>query len=307
MSPTFVNLVTDPGKAVSSQFTLRNNNIFPEYFKLSLVRYEVTDAGRGLTIVDVPKNDEFASWVTFPESQFRVDPNQVKTVRFTISPARTATLGYYYGILVSRVNENLPTGQTAVSAAPVFSVITEINTPNAKRELQFVEFSTDALFYEYLPTTFNATVKNTGTIHIVPTGNVFIESSNNKDVAILTANPGRGNVLPKSFRTFNTSWDDGMVVRVPKMVDGKPVTDKSGKQVLETKFDFDKPLSSFRIGKYKAHLVMVYDNGTRDIPLEARLTFWVFPWRLMLGALGLVLLPFIIYRITGALRRKKHR
>jgi hypothetical protein len=307
MSPTFVNLVTDPGKKVSSQFTLTNNNIFAEYFKLTLVRYEVTDAGRGLTIVDLSKNDDFASWISFPETEFKVDPNQVKTVKFSITPAKDATLGYYYGILISRINENLPSDQAAVSASPVFSVIMEINTPNAKRELQFVEFTTDSFFYEYLPTTFNINVKNTGTIHIVPTGNVFIDSGSTKDIAILSANPGRGNVLPKSYRTFNTEWTDGMVTRVAKIENGKPVLDKNGKQVIETKFDFDKPLSTFRIGKYTAHLLMVYDNGQRDIPLEARLTFWVLPWRLMLGALGLVLLPFVLFRLISALRKKRRK
>ena len=306
MSPTFVNLVTDPGKKVSSQFTLTNNNIFAEYFKLSLVRYEVTDGGRGLTIVDLTKDDEFASWISFPETEFTVDPNQVKTVRFSITPDTSATLGYYYGILISRVNENLPTDQTAISASPVFSVITEINTPNAKRELNFVEFTTDSFFYEYLPTTFNITVKNTGTIHIVPTGNVFIDSGHNKDVAILTANPGRGNVLPKSLRTFTTDWADGFAVRTPKTENGKPILDKNNKQVFETKFDFEK-FHKFRIGKYTAHLLMVYDNGTRDIPLEARLSFWVIPWKLMLvgGVIGIFALLGVRSTISSFFKKIK--
>ncbi len=309
MSPTFVNLVADPGKQVSSQFTITNKNAFTEYFKLSLVRYEVTDAGRGLTIVDLPKDDPFPSWVTLPEKEFRVDANQVKTVRFSITPPKDATLGYYYGILVARARENLPSGQTAVSASPVFSVILEINTPNAKRELQFLDFSTDAFIYEYLPTTFNISVKNTGNIHIVPTGNVFIDSTGDKDVAILSANPGRGNVLPKSYRTFTTSWDDAMVTRVPKMADGRQVLDKNNKIVYTTKFDIDKPLSKFRIGKYTAHLLMVYDNGQRDIPLEARLTFWVLPWKMMLGAAVIAILALMGLRSTlvGFFRRVRGR
>jgi hypothetical protein len=34
---------------------------------------------------------------------------------------------------------------------------------------------------------------------------------------------------------------------------------------------------------------MVYDNGTRDVPMEAYVSFWVVPWR-VLGILLLILL-----------------
>jgi hypothetical protein len=30
---------------------------------------------------------------------------------------------------------------------------------------------------------------------------------------------------------------------------------------------------------------MVYDNGQRDVPIEATVSFWVIPWRLVGGLL----------------------
>ncbi len=304
ISPTFVNLVTDPGEKVSSQFTITNENSFTEKYKLSLIKYEVADGGQSITIADVPKDDPFATWITFSDKQVTVAANQKKTIRFSITPDKDATLGYYYGILVERQKENLPNDQTAVTAASAFSVILEINTPNAKRELSFVDFKTDTLFYEYLPVNFNITVKNTGNIHIVPIGNVFVDWGKTNDMAVLDANPGRGNILPQSTRTFSVGWDNGLITRVPKIEAGKPILDKNNKPVYTTKVDTNKPLGTFRIGKYTANMLLIYDNGLRDVPLEAQVSFWVVPWRMILACLALVFAPFVISRIVNLIKRR---
>ena len=55
---------------------------------------------------------------------------------------------------------------------------------------------------------------------------------------------------------------------------------KGGKQVYALKWDSSK-LSHLRIGRYTANLVMTYDDGKRDVPLEAVVSFWVIPWRLI--------------------------
>ncbi|MGB3073255.1 MAG: hypothetical protein WBB68_03290, partial [Candidatus Moraniibacteriota bacterium] len=39
-----------------------------------------------------------------------------------------------------------------------------------------------------------------------------------------------------------------------------------------------------RFGKYTAKMLLVYDDGTRDIPIEGVVSFWVMPWRLIAGA-----------------------
>ncbi len=288
VSPTFVNLVADPGEKVSTQFAITNNNSFTESYRLSLVKYELTDGGNSLSIVDVAAKDPVAKWITFPESAVAVSANQTKTIKLTVQPDKDATLGYYYGILIERDKEALPKDQTAVAAASVFSVILEINTPDAHRELNFVDFSTDKLIYEHLPTTFNVTVKNTGNIHVVPVGNVFIDQGKSKDLALLSVNPGRGNVLPQSSRTFTTQWDDGFIVRSAKMENGNVVLDEKNNPVMTTTYNFEK-FHKFRIGKYTAHLLLIYDNGQRDIPIEARLSFWVIPWK-MIGAATIIVL-----------------
>lgn len=284
LSPTFLNLATDPGQAVSSQLKITNNNNFTEYLKVDVAKYEITQGGERINVLKVTPEDDFAKWISFSEDSFTVAPNQTKNLKFTINPPKEAALGYYYALIVSRIREQESKDTAVVTGAPVFSVLLEVRSPNAKRELQLLDFSTDSLFYEYLPTTFNITLKNTGNLHIVPSGDVFIDWGGQKDTAILKANPGRGNILPQSKRTFDTIWSDGFAVRVPQP--------KDGKITYTTKWDFTKA-NKFRIGKYTAHLLVVYDNGQRDIPLEATASFWVIPWKIIIGVVLILTFAFV--------------
>jgi hypothetical protein len=105
-------------------------------------------------------------------------------------------------------------------------------------------------------------------------------------------------VLPQSQREFNAVWDDAFAVRVPKTENGVVVKDSKGNTVYTTKYDFEHA-NKFRAGKYTAHLIMVYDNGERDIPIEATVSFWVIPWKIL--GVGLVVLVFALIGIKNTL------
>lgn len=295
LSPTFLNLTANPGEAIDSQFRVRNNSNFTEYLRIRLAKFETLDGGKPV-LSDVGPEDSFVSWVEIPEREFSVSPNETKTIKFTITPPKEASLGYYYAFVVERVQEREGEGQSAVlTGSPALLTLLEVRSPNAKRELQLVGFKTDKLWYEYLPTNFIVQVKNSGNVHVVPSGNIFIDQGGKKDIAILAANESRGNVLPQTEREFTTSWDDGMITFTPE----------PGSSQMSTSFNFDKPLSTFRIGKYTANLLLVYDNGERDVPIEATVSFWVIPWKIIGGALLVVLLPFIIFMTINKLRGRK--
>lgn len=303
LSPSFLNLTTDPGKDVVSQFRVTNNNAFREYVEISIKKFESSETGP--IIQDTTTSDEFTKWISFSENQFMLEPNQTKTVKFTISPPASAALGYYYAIAINRMK---PGGQdgtgAAITGSPALPVLLLVSSPNAKKEVQVLDFSTDKVFYEYLPTQFIIKVKNTGNIHTAPGGDIFIDSMFKKEVVVLPANKGRGNILPQSVRDFQVTWDDGMVVRAPKMEHGEVVR-KNGEIVYETKFDLDKPLSTFRIGKYTAHLIMIYDNGERDVPIEATVSFWVVPWKILGSILLILLAPVMLFYTISKIRGRK--
>lgn len=306
LSPTFLNLTTDPGKKIDSQFRVRNNSNFTEDLRVRLAKFEMINDGQP-TLLNVTEKDTFVSWVELPEEEFSISPNETKTVKFSINPPEGASLGYYYAFVIERKKERSGDGQTAVvSGSPALLTLLEVRSPNAKPEIQIVDFKTDKPWYEYLPTEFIVKVKNSGNVHIVPSGNIFIDQGNNKDIAILSANQSRGNILPQTEREYTAVWDDGFAVRVPKEENGQVVRNANGEIEYRVNYDFQKA-DKFRIGKYTANLLLVYYNGERDVPLEATVSFWIIPWKII--GIGLLIFLFVFLGIRStvmaALRRVK--
>lgn len=307
ISPVFFNLSTNPGEKVSSQLKVRNDNNFTEYFRIDLAKFRPTQTVDGAqpVIQELSPGDEFANWIKFDTEEFTLGPDQTKTIKFTISPPKEAALGYYYSILINRIQEKeAGKRQTVIKGSAAASVLLDVRSPNARRELELVDFSTDRAFYEYFPISFKAVVKSKGNIHIVPVGDIFIDWGGKKEIVSIPFNPGRGNVLPQTQRNFTETWDDAFIVRVPKMENDKQVKDKKGNLVYTTHWDFTKA-NKLRIGRYTAHLLMIYDNGQRDIPVEASVSFWVVPWKLLLGALVIGYFAFLGFkdRVTSLFRK----
>src|SRR5690606_23565248 len=99
-------------------------------------------------------------------------------------------------------------------------------------------------------------------------------------------------ILPNSNRTFTSDWRDGFPLY--SLVESENVeVDSQGERIRSLEWNMDE-VSSFRFGKYTAHLVLAYDDGTRDVPLESTIEFWVIPWRLILIALAIPILPAVI-------------
>jgi hypothetical protein len=43
-----------------------------------------------------------------------------------------------------------------------------------------------------------------------------------------------------------------------------------------------------RIGRYTATALVVLSTATKDIPFEMQTSFWIFPWKVVLGAMLLI-------------------
>jgi hypothetical protein len=284
-----MNVVANPGEEVSSQIKVRNNDSERAYLRMSVLKFTSSQGGAPV-IAELGPTDEFGRWVSFDEPEFTLDAGQERTVRFKIEVPTDAALGYYYAFKIEQVQGvGGQSKQVSIQGAPAIPVLLEVRSPHAKRELEITDFTTDSPFYEYLPVEFKVTVKNNGNIHSIPVGDIFIDSSlfgigeGQKNVGSLVFNAGRGNVLPQTKRDYINVWDDGLMVKEPKATGGK------GSSEYTLKWDLQKG-NKLRLGKYTAHLLMVYDNGQRDIPLEATVSFWVLPWKYMLGAAAILIL-----------------
>ena len=300
-SPIPISLITEPGSTVSANLRVKNAGTKLETLAVGLMKFGAYGEEGKPKLMEKEKGDDFMDWISFSEKSFDVLPNEWKTISATIKVPKDAAFGYYYAITFSRAQKDAVTGprQTAIVGATATLVLLEVRVPNAKREVEVLEFSADRKFYEFLPVTFTVKLKNKGNVHVAPRGNIFIDKGSKQDLAIVEVNPETGNLLPNSNRIFNTKWTDGFPLYVEKTKDNKTVLDEKGNIVKTLKWDFSQT-HKLRWGRYTANMLLVYDDGKRDQAIEGKVSFWIVPWRIFGGGLIIVLLALVGLRSTVA-------
>lgn len=298
VSPVFFDLTAKPGTSVSGKVRLRNNTTTPLPIKVDVKKLG-GDQNGDLTIQNAP--DDTNSWFEVKTPTFTAPPTEWTTVPFTINVPSNAAYGYYWALSFTQdtSSDQKVTG-AKVDASIVVPILLNVKKDGAKTEGKISEFKTDASWYEYLPVNFTTTFANTGNVHVRPRGNIFIKDSIGRTVATLDVNPNQGAVLPGTKKDFLTLWNDSFIWYQDKLVDGKAVLNKDGKPERELKVRFDKILD-LRIGKYTATSLIVISDGTRDIPIEQSVNFFVFPWKIVIGSI-----IFIIFALLGLFSTAKN-
>lgn len=309
ISPAIVTLSSDPGRTVTTDLRVRNAGNQTEHLVASLYKFDADDNGN-ITVSDPGPADDYFSWIHLSKTDFQALPNDWQTIKMTINLPKTAAFDYNFAILYHRAEDPSPQPGTSAYNPKIGSlVLLEANVPGAKRQMDVADFSVNHHLFEYLPTDFTVKFRNSGNVLLVPKATIFITNHGDNNLASLDVNPKGGRVLADSSRIFHVSWTEGF----PSLVDktdssGQAVKDKKGNPVRHLVWDWSKS-SKFRFGKYTAKLLMVYDNGQRDIPVEAAVSFFVIPWRLILFvALVTGIVAWGMYaNIRGLIRRFKKK
>ncbi len=311
-SPLPISLVADPGTTVTTDIRVKQAGPGDAKLQVKLQKFGAFGDQGKPKLMDPEPGDEFVKWVKFDKTEFDAPANVWQTVHMTISLPKTAAFGYYYAAVFSRVGDDVHRDNrtNSIAGATAVLVLLEARNPNANRTLVLKSFASIHRIYEFLPSSFNVSLDNTGNVHAVPHGDVFIKQ-NGKQIGVLPINAGGGNILPQSVRIFPAKWTDGYPAFQDVLVNGSVKIDNKGHQVQALSWNAggNNPFSKIRMGKYTAELFAVYDNGHNDVPIEATLTFWVIPWRFLLAVLVVVVLVGLgVYlMVRGTLRRVTHR
>ncbi len=304
-SPLPISLVAQPGETVKTELRVKNSGTKPETLKVGLMKFAAYGEEGKPELKDREPGDDYFDWVSFSTTQFSALPNEWKDLTMTITIPSSAAFGYYYAVTFQRANPKNPQDAqaTAILGGSATLVLLDVQSPNARRELQLTGFSTSKRTYEFLPASFTIKLKNVGNVHAAPTGTIYI-SRGSEQIDTIKVNDGKGNILPSSGRIFTAEWMNGFPNYEDKVANGV-VVQKNGQaeKVLSWKLS---QLKNIRIGKYTAHLTMVYDDGQRDVPLDAQVDFWVIPWRALALIVGLPMLivGIIIYLFISRWRYK---
>jgi hypothetical protein len=307
-SPLPINLKVTPGSTVSTPIKIKNDGNQSENLKVTLMKFKA-DPNTGATILGQKENtDSYFDWVTFSDPTFTIGSSEWKTENVTFNVPQTAAFDYYYAVVFMRADQQVAqaTNQAVLKGGTATMVLLTVDVPGAKKQLELSNFNVSKNIFEFLPATFDVKMKNTGNVHVIPQGNIFITDSSGKNIATLDVNSTQGSILPNSPRDFQAQWSDGFPVYVPKQENGADVKDANGNVVQELKWNW-ADASKLRWGKYTAKLVAVYDDGQRDVPIEAQVSFWVMPWRIIIYALLVIFVPALSVYAYMKWRMKKLR
>lgn len=283
VSPSPLVATVKPGQSTVLELNVRNNGPTPENLKIVPRAFKIDNQTQQLQISDDQMPD-IASWLHFSAPTFSLESGRTTTEKVTLAVPSNAGFSYAFALAITRAGAEAPTSGRALQAKVVVFALINVDRPGAVRALEVTRFTTTKGVYDYLPVTFQIDFKNTGNTIVQPSGNVFVQRGpdDKTPISTLTVNDSGAYILPGATRTLSATWDDGFQVVTKK-------TQPDGSQKDELTWNWNK-LSSIRFGEYTAKLVAIFDDGHRDIPLDAQTKFWVFPWQMLLAILAIVAL-----------------
>jgi len=283
VSPSTLVTTVKPAVETTLDLKVRNTSKNTENLKIELRSFKINDYGQGISLSDSTPPD-LAKWVSLDSPTFTAKPGEWSTLHISVHLPSEAGFSYPFAVVISRVDSKATesSGRLLEGSVAVFALV-NIDKPGATRVLGISKLKPSHRIYEFLPADIDLELRNTGNSIVQPYGNIYIQRSSNdpQPLSVLALNDERGYILPGTTRDFHASWTKGFPYY-------KTVT-KDGKNHKELVWDWSA-LSQFRIGRYTAKVVAVYNDGIRDVPVIGEVTFWVIPWRILLGALVVVVL-----------------
>ncbi len=291
IAPPVLNLRANPGEIIKAQISLRDVSTS----KL-LVKNEINDfvaAGEDGTpkiLIEPGEESPYSikSWIS-PLPQLTLKPKQIEQLTVTITVPQNAAPGGYYGVIrfTAEAPEITQTG-VALSASLGALVLLRVNG-EAKESIAIEEFYAAAggnrnWLFEGAPIQFFERIKNTGTVHQQPRGQIAITDMFGQKIANLNVNLENRNVLPGSIRKFDQPLDSTVI----------------GNKIL--------------FGRYTATLSMTY--APNQPAVETTISFWVIPYKLIAMVVGGLVIAFFGVRyglrrynesIINRSRRSSHR
>ncbi len=294
ISPLPILLNVKPGNSVSTDLRVSNPSTHTEKLKVVIKTFTQDGPTGNVTLHDPTPADSFVNWIRFSRPEFEAPPGLWQTIKMTVDVPASASFGYYFAVEFTSAT---PTPKTdngaAVQGAVASFVLLNAESPGEVRQMRVTSFSADHRFYEFLPANFSVRLHNSGNVYAGASGNIFIMRGS-KQVAVLNVNENHGLVLPGSNRQFGVEWSGGFPVYKPILdASGQPVKNKDGQPKQKLSWNFSQ-ISKLRFGHYTAKLALVYNDGARDVPISGTLSFWVIPWRLIIGVIVVIVAPAIL-------------
>jgi hypothetical protein len=277
VGPGKVELTIKPGETVTHYVSVTNRVSDNRRFTFTAEDMSGSADGKQNVVLLGDQNGPYSmkDFVTFPRGDISIELGQRAQVPVTITMPPNAEPGGYYGaVLVSTVRESV--GDSV--RAPQSPILARVGTlffitvpGDAERSAELVSFDTigGKSWYQSGPVNLQIVYENTGSVHLNPYGEITVHNMLGEEVGFVELDPWF--VLPKSLRLRDISWDREML-----------------------------------LGRYTitARINRGYDN----VVDESTIAIWVLPWKVIVGALVVVMLVSLLFRLffrTFEFKRRK--
>lgn len=281
ISPVRAELRGDPGAVVGGDITIINDQSETKTYYASYENFEAQgDSGVPKFI---GKEEGLATWISTSEA-ITIAPGDSKVVPYTITIPKGATPGGYFGAVFWSTTPPASTGgsQVSIGAKVGMLVLLTVNGDIAESAgLKQLRLKGNDHFYTARPVSFEYSFVNTGGDRVQPKGTVVVRSILGWVSGRPDANPGLGNVLPNTERTFRAVWDSSSAdVRGSGFFD-------------QVRYEWHH----FALGIYRAKVQVSY--GSQELSTKSNAVYFVVvPWHLLVTFL--VPLIFVWFGIRKA-------
>ncbi len=281
VSPIRFELSGDAGTTVREEMTLINDSGVDETYYASFANFEAQ--GETGTPNFVTPNEGLGKWI-MTDMTVTVEAGKTKIVPFQITiPKDQEPGGNFASIFWSTTPPTTKDGTVVIGGKTGILVLLSVNGETQKGGA-ILDYQTKDKkeYYTALPVSFTYRFQNTGTDRVKPAGSIVIKNIFGLKSALVPANVVEGNVLPKSIRKFETAWQKKTPASSPEVSVNRNFFDQA-------KFEW----YNFAFGRYTATLDLKY--GTEQ-NASSRVSFWVFPWQLLLILLVIFLIIFFVVK-----------
>lgn len=261
VGPVKMEYSVDPGGIIEGKLFLMNETGGTQTFYPSFEKFiEVSGEKQFL-----PKEStELARWFK-TENSITLGAGEQKNVPFVIEIPQNAPPGGHFAVIWWSTAPPDGPGARIVTRAGILVYLRVSGDIKESGEV----LSFDAVkFHNWLPVNFNLIFKNTGNVHLKPTGEIKIKNIFGITKAVLSPNPNTLQVLPESEKSFTLAWN----------------SEKWG---------------GFAFGPYSAKLNLIYGEEQKEI--SKKIWFFVFPWKISL--IAILVLLILIFGFTKGIKR----
>lgn len=268
VGPGKVDITLEPGESMVVEMLVTNRT--GERRRFNLTTEDMTGSRDLNTPILLLGSDRgpysLKDYLSVPAVQFELEQNERARVPVTISIPPDAEPGGLYGsVLVNTTAIEAVSGESE-NTVPQSAIVARIGTlffvtvpGEVEQNGKLKKFGTreDQRFYGSGPISFGILHENNGSIHIAPYGEVRITNMLGEEVGFVTLEPWF--VLPGAERLREVTWTRELL-----------------------------------LGRYTATAQI--NRSYDDIIDEASVSFWVLPWKIVLGVFGTLFVIIFLIR-----------